>query len=285
MIKYQDLLGKTAYSLEEGRQWGKVAELFVDKKTFAVTGMVIRGEEDRFLFLKAAKKIDESIVFQSASDFMSLSSAEPGAVRGSKITGLRVMTEQGNEEGTVVSFYFKPDTGAITHYEFSKSVMSENMLMAQDGLVRMGDDAMIITEEAAEVAEEMKTKDNLRKTIAELGKKAGAFAAGAKESMKAASAKYGPGIKSAADNMGKGAKEAADKYGPKIREGARRAGEKVQELADRAKPKIKEAADKYGPKIKDAADRAVPRIKEAGAKAKDAVKKAWNSISKKKDTQ
>jgi len=117
MIKYQDLLGKTAYSLEEGRQWGKVAEVFVDKKTFTVTGMVIKGEEDRFLPYKAAKKIDESIVFQSAADFMSLSSAEPGAARGSKITGLRAITEQGNEEGTVVSFYFKKENGEITHYE------------------------------------------------------------------------------------------------------------------------------------------------------------------------
>lgn len=285
MIKYQDLLGKTAYSLEEGRQWGKVVELYVDKKTFTITGMVIRGEEDRFLPYSAAKKIDESVVFKSVSDFMSLSSAEPGAVRGSKITGLRAMTEHGNESGTVVSFYFKKENGAITHYELSKSVLKENMLMEQDGMVRMGDDAMIITEEAAEVAAEMKTKDNVRETVAKLGKKLGAFAAGARQGIKDASAKYGPGIKDTADKMGKGAKEAADKYGPKLKEGAKKAGEKMQELADKARPKIKEAADKYGPKLKEAADKAIPKIKEAGNKAKDAIKGAWSKLSKKKDVQ
>jgi len=268
MIKYQDLLGKTAYSLEEGRQWGKVVELFVDKKTFAVTGVVVRGEEDRFLPYKAAKKIDESIVFQSAADFLALSAAEPGAVRGAKITGLRAMTEQGNEAGTVVSFYFNKESGEITHYELSKSVMSENMLMSQEGLVRMGDDAMIISEEGAQVAQEMKTKDSIRETMARLGKRLGAFAAGTNKNMKAASVKYGPGIKDVAQKAKEGAKEAADKYGPQIKQGAKKAGEKVQEFADKAKPKIKEAADKYGPKIK-----------EAGGKAKDAVKKAWNKMT------
>jgi uncharacterized protein YrrD len=268
VIKYQDLLGKTAYSLEEGRQWGKAVEVFLDKKTFAVTGVVIRGEEDRLLPYAAAKEIDESIVFRSAADFQAISAADPGAVRGSKITGLRAMTEQGNEAGTVVSFYFRKESGEITHYELSKSVMKENMLMSQEGLVRMGDDAMIISEEGAEVAQEMRTKDSIRETMAKLGKKAGAFAADTKETIKAASAKYGPEIKDVAQKAKEGAKEAAGKYGPKIKQGAKKAGEKAREFADKAGPKIKEAADKYGPKIK-----------EAGGKAKDAVKKAWNKMT------
>src|SRR5512134_2378499 len=121
MIKYQEMLGKTAYSLEEGRQWGKVIELLVDKKTFAVNGMVIKGEEDRFLPLLAVKKLDESIVFKSAADFLALSSAEPGTVKGGRITGLRVLTEEGNEKGTVVSFFFNKEGGNITHYELSKN--------------------------------------------------------------------------------------------------------------------------------------------------------------------
>jgi uncharacterized protein YjbJ (UPF0337 family) len=178
------------------------------------------------------------------------------------------MTEQGNEAGTVVSFYFNKESGEITHYELSKSVMSENMLMSQEGLVRMGDDAMIISEEGAQVAQEMKTKDSIRETMARLGKRLGAFAAGTNKNMKAASVKYGPGIKDVAQKAKEGAKEAADKYGPQIKQGAKKAGEKVQEFADKAKPKIKEAADKYGPKIK-----------EAGGKAKDAVKKAWNKMT------
>jgi uncharacterized protein YrrD len=307
MIKYQDLLGKTAYSLEEGRQWGRIIELFVDKKDFSVKAMAIKGEEDKALMLSSVKNIDESVIFQSALDLLPLSSAETGNIRANKITGLKAITENGNEIGTIVAFYFKTGAGEITHYEISKSVVKENLLMSQDGLVRMGDDAMIITEEAAEVAAEMKSKDNLRKTVAELGKKAQDFAAkakgkineyrtGAKEGIeklkkgaKEASDKYGPGMREFGNKVNQGmsaagtrAQEISDKYGPKIKEGAQKAEAKFKEAADKYGPKIKEGAQKAEAKFKEAADKYGPKIKEAGSKAKDAAKGAWDSIKGKK---
>jgi sporulation protein YlmC with PRC-barrel domain len=262
MIKYQDILGKTAYSLEEGRQWGRVTELFVDRNKYAVTAMAIAGGEERGMLLSSAKNIDESVIFQSSQDLIDIPTVEKGNTRGMKITGLKVMTESGNELGTVVSFYFKRDTGEITHYEISKSVLKENLLMSQEGLVRMGEDAMIITDDAAEVAAEMKSKDNLRKTIAELGKKAEDFAKGAKN----AADKYGPKMR---------------EYGEKVNQGMSAAGTRAQEISDKYGPKIKEGAQKAEAKFKEAADKYGPKIKEAGDKAKDAVKKAIDKFKNK----
>jgi len=273
MIKYQDLLGKTAYSLEEGRQWGRVAELFIDKKTFAVSGLLIKGEVERALPLSSVKNIDESVIFGSAQEFVPVKPAEEGVTRSSRITGLRIITENGNELGTVVSFYFKRENGAVTHYEVSKSVLKENMLISRDAIIRMGDDAAIILEEAAKVAQEMKAKDAVRQAAAKLGVKAKSFS----EKAGAKAKEWQPVINDALSAAKKGTKAAGDK----IEELAAKARPKIREAVEKYGPKIKEQAQKAGQKAKEAADKYGPKVKEAGGKAKDAVKKAWNRIIKK----
>ncbi|HRU38354.1 MAG TPA: PRC-barrel domain-containing protein [Candidatus Goldiibacteriota bacterium] len=273
MIKYQDLLGKTAYSLDEGRQWGKVAELFIDKGSYAVTGLLIKGEVERALPLSSVRNIDESVIFGSAQDFVPVASAEAGMTRSSRITGLRIITENGNELGTVVSFYFKRQGGAITHYEVSKSVLRENLLISQDGIIRMGDDAAIILEEAAEVAQEMKAKNAVRQAAAKLGVKAKSFS----EKAGAKAKEWQPVFNDAVSAAKKGTKAA----GEKIEEFAAKARPKIREAVEKYGPKVKEQAQKAGQKAKEAADKYGPKVKEAGGKAKDAVKKAWNRMTKK----
>jgi uncharacterized protein YrrD len=269
MIKYQDLIGKPAFSVEEGRNWGKIIEILIDINKYTVKGVIISGTEDRFLPFSDVSKIGESVVFKGGSALHSMAEGLTDAVKASAIHGLKAITEAGGEAGTIVSFYFKHDTGEITHYEISKDVLQENMLMSQDGIVKIGPDAAIILNEAVEVMEEMRTKDAVRKTANALGKKISSFA-----SMAGAKAKeYGNRAGNAAKEIKDSAKGAADKLAPDVK--------RLKELAGEGYENTKKGVKAAGEKVKEAADKYGPKIKEAGKKAEGAVREAWEKIRKK----
>ncbi len=176
MIRFQDVIGKQSISIQEGKNFGKVIDMFVDIKYLNVEGFVISDKDDRFLPFKEIKNIGEAVIFSSGEVLIPLSEKEGIDLRkGSSINGLRIITETGKENGTIASFYFKIDNGLISHFEIVKNIFKENLVMSRDAIVRIGEDAVIIFEEAAEIMNEMKKSNNIKINIKKAGKTVAIF--------------------------------------------------------------------------------------------------------------
>jgi len=176
MIRFQDVIGKQSISIQEGKNFGKIIDLFVDTKYLSVEGFVISDKDDRFLSFKEIKNIGDAVTFSSGAALVPLSEKEGIDLRkGSSINGLKVITETGKEKGIIASFYFKIDSSLISHFEIIKNIFKENLVISRDAIVRIGEDAVIIFEEAAEIMNEMKRRDNIKITIKKAGKSVAVF--------------------------------------------------------------------------------------------------------------
>jgi len=176
MIRFQETIGKHAISIQEGKNFGKVIDGFVNIKYLTFDGFVISDKEDVFLPFNEIKNIGDSIVFSSGASLLPLSEKINTDLRKAhSIIGLKVITEKGEEAGTVASFYFKTDNGFISHFEISKNIFKENLIISRDGIVRTGEDAVIIYDEAVEIMNEMKKRNNVKVKIKKIGKFAEVF--------------------------------------------------------------------------------------------------------------
>jgi uncharacterized protein YrrD len=175
MIRFQDVIGKNAISIQEGKNFGKVIDVFVNGRYLNIEGFAISDKDDKFLPFSDVKSIGDSIIFNSGETLLPISEKLNVEIRkGSSINGLKVITEKGIEKGIIASFYFNGG-GTITHFEVEKNIFIENLIMSRDGIIRIGEDAVIIYEEAAEIMNEMKKKNNVKVTIKKFGKSAEVF--------------------------------------------------------------------------------------------------------------
>ncbi len=173
MIRFQNIIGKHAISIQEGKNFGKVTDAFINIKNLMVEGFVVSDRDDRFLPFEGIKNIGDSIIFSSGDTLLPLSEKENVDLKkGNSINGLKVITENGRENGRIVSFYFKAANGFISHFEIEKNIFKENLIMSRDGVLRIGEDAVIIYDEAAEIMDEMKKRNDVKITIKKIGKKA-----------------------------------------------------------------------------------------------------------------
>ncbi|MCX8094173.1 MAG: PRC-barrel domain-containing protein [Candidatus Goldbacteria bacterium] len=171
MIRYQDVIGKPAISIQEGKNFGKVIDVFVNIQNLVVDGFVISDKDDRFLPYNQIKNIGDSIIFSSGTTLLPLSEKENiNERKGASFLGLKVITENGKENGTVASFYFKIENGFISHFELQKNIFKENLIMSIDGILRVGEDAVIIYNEAAEIIDEMKKRNDIKIKIKKIGR-------------------------------------------------------------------------------------------------------------------
>lgn len=176
MIRFQEVIGKQAIAIQEGKIFGKVIDFYVNIKYFSVEGFIISDKDDKLLPFNEIKNIGDSVIFSSGITLLPLSEKENIDLRkGSLVNGLKIITERGKENGTIVSFYFRADTGLISHFEVEKNIFRENLIMSRDSIIRVGDDALIIYEEAAKIMNEMKKRNNVKIVIKKIGKSAEIF--------------------------------------------------------------------------------------------------------------
>ncbi|HPD18475.1 MAG: PRC-barrel domain-containing protein [Candidatus Goldbacteria bacterium] len=175
MIRFQDVIGKQTISIQEGKNFGKIIDVFVNNVHLNIEGFIISDKDDKFLPFNEVKSIGDSIIFNSGEMLLPISEKLNAEIKkGSSINGLKVITEKGIEKGIIASFYFNND-GIITHFEVEKNIFIENLIMSRDAIIKIGEDAVIIYEEAAEIMNEMKKKNNVKITIKKLGKSAEVF--------------------------------------------------------------------------------------------------------------
>lgn len=178
MIKYDDILNKPVVSKREGKDLGKIVKMAVDTKKRRVVGFVLGegNKEEKVIRIEEVTAYGKDVVMVSSES--SLKAVDElhemaEAVRfGKKIIGLKIVTDQGESIGEVGSFYFDEGTGEITHYTVSSGLLPNLIdgkgLLAKDGIVTLGTDAIVIIKAAAVVSESMKVAPGLRHIAAQL---------------------------------------------------------------------------------------------------------------------
>jgi len=258
MIKYQEILGKPIFSVKEGRQWGRISGIMIDSKKFTITGFELEKIEKALPFENVTTFGENSIVFPSGEVLQDISAAKKGKtmISAENITKLRVITKKGRDIGRVHTFHFSKEEGVITHYEIEEGPFSDRKILSQDGVVLMGPHAIIITEEAAKIAQEMKRKSELGSFISGLAKKTKEISgkvAGRVKTYRDGTEKQMIELKKATEksvkDLSEKAKEAGDKARPEIEKLKKSAETEAGKIAQKAKsinlkPKKKPAARK-----------------------------------------
>jgi uncharacterized protein YrrD len=166
MISIEEIMNKNLISVKEGRQFGKITEIILDKEKFEVKGLVL-GNIEKFLKFSDITSIGESsIVFQSEEKLLDINAIEKeDSIEYSKLKNLKLITEKGGDLGKIESIYVKKETGVITHYEIAETPVSEHKILSQEGIVKIGSDAVIVNEDAASISELMKSKSGMMNFI------------------------------------------------------------------------------------------------------------------------
>lgn len=162
MISIEEIMNKNLISVKEGRQFGKITEIILDKERFEVKGLVLGNIEKFLQFLDITSIGETSIVFQSEEKLLDINSIEKeNSIEYSKLKNLKLITEKGDDLGKIEAVYVKKETGRITHYEIVETPISEHKILSQEGIIKIGSDAVIVNEEAARISELMKSKSGM----------------------------------------------------------------------------------------------------------------------------
>ena len=185
---------------------------------------------------------EASLVFERGEMLKPASKIPKVCVNGKTITGLKAITEKGRDAGSVSMFFFDR-TGKITHIEINEGPLAGKGLLAGSGILFIGPDAVIVKEEAFEVARNMQSRSS---------------------------------IKSLWGNISKTTKKISGGVGEKIREyseGTKNKMMQIKKKTDSEKKTVKEESGKAKPKSAAAPEEKAPAKKPAKAKKKKSLKK------------
>lgn len=172
MIKYGDILNMIVTSTQEGKCLGRISKMAVDMKKRKVVGFVLEedNKEEKVIRIQEVTAYGKDSVMVSSKSSLKtvceLSGVAEAAAFGRKIIGLRIVTDRGENIGEVESFYFNEKTGVITHYEVSGGLLPNLIdgkgLLPKEGVVALGEDALVVIKAAAVVSGEMKAGPGLK---------------------------------------------------------------------------------------------------------------------------
>jgi uncharacterized protein YrrD len=159
MASYEFVKGLPVITMAEGKQVGKVDDLFVDPERKAVSWLRINsggvlGGGRLWVSTEAVHGVGEdAITINGEADARDAADA-PEAVdlvkakRG--IIGNKVMTENGEHLGQVRDYEFSPDTFALTSLSVppGMNVVGETRMIAGDKVLTIGEDVIIVATDA-----------------------------------------------------------------------------------------------------------------------------------------
>ncbi|MGB9903258.1 MAG: PRC-barrel domain-containing protein [Desulfotomaculales bacterium] len=135
MRKSKQLLNLPVFSLEEGRQIGKVKGLVVDPAKKAVVALVTEEKswprEQKFIPFHLLHSVGDDAVTVERSSTLQKGASLPEIARLARdkleVLGTRIVLENGTILGHVDEFYIDLETGEIVGLEFSAGVLSSVM--------------------------------------------------------------------------------------------------------------------------------------------------------------
>ncbi len=159
MIKFDEILNKKIVTVKEGRQFNKITGILIDKNQFELKYILLGDLEKSLDFNDITSISENNIVIQSEEKLQDISSInKEGLIEYSNLKKLKIISEKGLEIGKIQAVYAKRENGKISHYEIAATPVSEHKILSQEGILSLGQDAIIISEAAVDVSQMMKSK-------------------------------------------------------------------------------------------------------------------------------
>ena len=167
MLDYKVILNRPIYSIQEGKNCGKLQDMAIDFSAHRVLGIVSKLDGD---IPKELIPIDsvvnfgtDAMMIQSADQVKSTDSDEPLAQaikKWIKWIDLQVIKDGGEQVGTLSNFVFDDKSGEIFSYEISGGIspkfMEGSVNLPKEVVVSISSDCMVIKQDTEVVVKEAK---------------------------------------------------------------------------------------------------------------------------------
>jgi uncharacterized protein YrrD len=163
MHKVSDLVGRTVVSSETGDRLGRVADVLLEPHSDRALGLVIGGglfEGEHVLPIGDVQTLGtDAVVARSAQgvlDAKQWRERRIDAARSSALKHRRVLTTGGRMLGEIDDVLLD-DTGVVEAFEISRpafgGLVRQRSRLPQDSQVTIGDDAVLVSDAAADAME------------------------------------------------------------------------------------------------------------------------------------
>ncbi len=151
MRKGRDVIGLPVISLASGKELGVVEDLIWSHDELKVTHLVVNSKgvlnRTRYIPLGEVKSIGEDAVTVDGEEILEKVECQPEGKRVNEITGGVVVTEGGQNLGTLEDVFFDGAAGRLLGYEVSTGLvgdlLSGRMIMPPEMVVTWGEEAVI----------------------------------------------------------------------------------------------------------------------------------------------
>ncbi|MBN1586735.1 MAG: hypothetical protein JW937_04820 [Candidatus Omnitrophica bacterium] len=171
-IPLAQLLDSPVYSISEGKVLGRVVQSAVEADPGRVSALLVddmKAEEalirvediETFgidaLMIRSEENLTKPVPWSEVDQDLEL---------GGRINGVPVLSKSGERlDLVVISFFFRPGSGEITHFEVSGGLLRDMLegkgLLPREGVISIGPDALIVTEDAQTIVETIKAGPSL----------------------------------------------------------------------------------------------------------------------------
>lgn len=150
--KGREVIGLPVVSLTTGKELGSVEDLLWDHHGRKITCLVVGGrrnsKESRYIAFSDILSIGEHAI-TVAGDSLPDGNQEPEVgTPASRLTGIPVMTTEGNNVGTIEDIVFADKGGELLGYEISSGLVGDlvsgRYVLTTDAVVTWGEDAVIV---------------------------------------------------------------------------------------------------------------------------------------------
>lgn len=166
MQKVSELVGKAIVSSDNGERLGRVADVLLDTQSNRVLGLVIAGgafgSEQVLPFADVQTLGADAVVARTSKGVLAAKQWRQQGIdsaRSSNLNHKRVLTTGGRAIGEIRDVLLDDAAGVVEAFEVVSpgrlgGLMQRRGLLQQDGEVRIGADAVLVSEAAAAALEE-----------------------------------------------------------------------------------------------------------------------------------
>ncbi len=156
LLKGDQVIGKDVFTIEQGKRLSSVKDLIYDPHQQRVLAFIVHEgglfSDATLIPIDQVKSIGEdAVIIQSedvlkkAEDFSTF--VEQVSKGNTYLTGTKVLTEDGQDLGTVKDIYFDPQTGVVEQLEVSQGLQDLETGLKQvsvEDIMTIGEDATIV---------------------------------------------------------------------------------------------------------------------------------------------
>lgn len=241
LIKANDVIGLKVITLETGKEVAKVQDVVYDPRDNMVKALVIDEggwfSDAKVILFEDIKSIGEDAVIIESEEKVRTASEVSSRVANiareeQNLTKTKIITEEGDELGSVSDIIFDSKTGKVEEFEVSQgaqNLASGKKTIRVNNIITVGEDATIVSGVSKQVVEQQAQQQGIQGAIKK-----------ATETVKEKVPQYMEQAREKAEELTGKAKEKGEEAKEKVQEGAKGLEEEAKETAQKAEVRERE---------------------------------------------